>query len=67
MPQTLEEFARGTPFLEEVNRLREVERHARRVVLLLEGARVDSSLAERAKAAAAVNTLRIVLRLPEVR
>jgi len=67
MPQTLEEFVRGTPFLEEVNRLREVERHARRVVLLLEGARVDSSLAERAKAAAAVNTLRIVLRLPEVR
>jgi hypothetical protein len=26
MPQTLEEFVRGTPFLEEVERLRAIER-----------------------------------------
>jgi hypothetical protein len=37
MPQTIDEFVRGTPFERELERLREVEASARDVLTFLEG------------------------------
>jgi hypothetical protein len=37
MPQTLEEFVRGTPFERELERLREVEKRAQAVLRVLDG------------------------------
>jgi hypothetical protein len=76
MPQTLEEFVRGTPFLEEVNRLREVERQARRFIerwsapLYPRDLSAPGGMRRRADDTTevvldAVKALRIALRLPE--